>query len=186
MQYLLPCECGQKHRLTASQAGQSLPCSCGASLHAPAFRDLKNLEVAPEESKKKRSAGGTWNPLQGAAFGLGAGLIGVSAVCLAMVSLYLGGLHPQEPVLNPEFLKHFLAEIDTNTPEKNLDVWHKEIIEEGLSRPGRPVYLVHQHLEQRLFLFRRIFYGVLVMGIVSLLASFVIKNPRGRKKPHQS
>ena len=41
--YLLPCACGEKTPVTASQAGQSVHCSCGAQLEVPTLRGLRDL-----------------------------------------------------------------------------------------------------------------------------------------------
>jgi hypothetical protein len=45
--YLLPCNCGNKVRVDAGQAGAKVPCSCGQQLLVPTFRALKELEAAP-------------------------------------------------------------------------------------------------------------------------------------------
>jgi len=61
-QYYLPCACGQKHLVNSAQAGQTLTCACGATLHVPTLRGLAALEVAPEARPQPRSA---WGPRQG-------------------------------------------------------------------------------------------------------------------------
>jgi len=45
--YLLPCTCGRQIVVEPRQAGQMIPCACGASLQAPTLLDMTALEPAP-------------------------------------------------------------------------------------------------------------------------------------------
>src|SRR5947209_2018237 len=49
--YLLPCQCGEKLQVDASESGLIMKCGCGASLEVPTMRGLAQLErVTVEES----------------------------------------------------------------------------------------------------------------------------------------
>lgn len=53
--YLLPCECGEKARITSVQAGETVQCpGCGGKLTAPPFREIKQLEVADSSRRRRR------------------------------------------------------------------------------------------------------------------------------------
>jgi hypothetical protein len=42
--YLLPCQCGEKLQVDASESGLVMKCRCGASLEVPTMRGLSRLE----------------------------------------------------------------------------------------------------------------------------------------------
>ena len=46
--YLLPCACGQKLRVRTRQAGEEVTCQCGAVVHVPTMRGLRQLEMAKD------------------------------------------------------------------------------------------------------------------------------------------
>lgn len=46
--YLLPCSCGQKLRVRSRQAGEEVTCACGAVVHVPTIRGLKQLETVKD------------------------------------------------------------------------------------------------------------------------------------------
>jgi hypothetical protein len=64
MDYLLTCECGEKIRVTRSQAGQEFLCTCGRALRVPTLRGLADLPVvgepAAETTSSERTAWGGW------------------------------------------------------------------------------------------------------------------------------
>jgi hypothetical protein len=62
--YLLPCACGEKTPVTASQAGQSVRCSCGAQLEVPTLRGLRDLAQGDSVARPAR----TWNNRHRATF----------------------------------------------------------------------------------------------------------------------
>jgi hypothetical protein len=83
MQYLLPCECGQKLPVDASQAGLRIRCTCGAQPQVPTLRGLATLErvTAPTGGRRPSS----WGPRQAVAF-LGLSIFTVAAA--AAVALW--------------------------------------------------------------------------------------------------
>ena len=69
IKYLLECPCGEKISVSASQAGQTVRCTCGKEREVPTLLELKKLETI-EETPSKRSFGGeekpsNWGPVQG-------------------------------------------------------------------------------------------------------------------------
>ncbi len=50
IRYLVPCTCGRKHPVEATQAGQTLQCPCGQAVSVPTLQQLKGLprEEHPE------------------------------------------------------------------------------------------------------------------------------------------
>ena len=57
MQYLLPCQCGQKLPVDASQAGLRVRCACGAEPQVPTLRGLAALERATATSSAATAPG---------------------------------------------------------------------------------------------------------------------------------
>src|SRR3954466_947072 len=67
--YLLPCTCGQKVRIANAQAGGKVACGCGKSLAVPTLRGLRELELAPPETRSAASPG--WSRVHGGFFASG-------------------------------------------------------------------------------------------------------------------
>jgi hypothetical protein len=53
--YLLPCRCGQQIVVEPRQAGETVACTCGATLSIPTLLDIKNLDPAPQADPAKTS-----------------------------------------------------------------------------------------------------------------------------------
>jgi hypothetical protein len=51
VQYLLPCQCGQKTPVDSTKAGQTIECECGAQLDIPTLGGLKKLQQVAQESR---------------------------------------------------------------------------------------------------------------------------------------
>lgn len=82
--YLVPCTCGQQHRVRSSQAGEQLTCQCGATVSVPTIRGLKQLKTVDDEIVTP-SAAPMW---QGPAFAVGVLALFAGAILLAANSLY--------------------------------------------------------------------------------------------------
>jgi len=63
--YLLPCVCGQKLPVSATQAGESIQCTCGANLTVPSLSELADLELAPSTSARRKRRKRPWSKRQG-------------------------------------------------------------------------------------------------------------------------
>ena len=83
-QFLLPCSCGQKVRVSNAQAGGEVYCVCGKSLSVPTLRGLRQLEPAPAERVAKREL--RWTPTHGAIF---AGALLVATASVAILGFHL-------------------------------------------------------------------------------------------------
>lgn len=180
MQYLLPCECGRKIPVAASQAGETVVCECGRSLSAPKLRELRQLDTQTIEDDSPRGA--AWSPLQGGLFVAGAVVLLISILALAYTGLQRGSLTTEKPEFNPEFVQQILADIDNNSPAENLDVWRHEILAHGLERPGDPAYLVHREADELLIRRLIIFGAAATIGLALIIAAFVLR-PRPAEKP---
>jgi hypothetical protein len=75
-EYLLPCSCGQRLRVSTSQAGQTLRCACGAELEVPTLRHLRELERAAAPAAGRPS----WDHRQRVGFVLAVVTLGALAV----------------------------------------------------------------------------------------------------------
>jgi hypothetical protein len=91
-EYLLPCSCGQKLAVSARQAGESVRCSCGATLEVPTLRGLDTLERAAAPA----APGRTWGDRQRAVF-----LLVVAALAAASIAGYLALILPADPTPPP-------------------------------------------------------------------------------------
>ncbi len=78
--YLLPCSCGQKIAVEPRQAGQTISCTCGASLEVPSLVQVKRLDKAepePGEVRRDEAERRSWGAYEGLA------LLGVVILLLA-------------------------------------------------------------------------------------------------------
>ncbi|MFO0899933.1 MAG: hypothetical protein U0836_21080 [Pirellulales bacterium] len=110
-QYYLPCACGQRHLVSAAQAGQTLTCVCGATLDVPTLRGLAALEVVPERASAPRSS---WGPRQGVM--LVAALLVVAALLTA--AWLRNQSQPGVALTSSE-----AATMDNLTPAESLQAW---------------------------------------------------------------
>jgi hypothetical protein len=98
--YLLPCLCGQKLRVNATQAGETVQCTCGASLTVPSLRELPNLELAPSTTANRKSRKRPWSKRQGWIL-LGAFLVAAAVGLLGFLQLTrprLAGIESLSPI----------------------------------------------------------------------------------------
>jgi hypothetical protein len=176
MRYFLPCSCGRKIPLSATQAGETLRCECGKSLTAPTLRELRQLEPAADTAPapRRRLA---WSPTQGVLFALGGVLVLVAGVILGMTAFQRQQLRTDKPRIIPESMDVYLAEIDTNTPLQNFEVWQTEILQEGLQRQP-PEYVLHRQVARVLRWIMIIAGTGGAIGLGMIIAAFVLR-PRG-------
>lgn len=171
VQYLLPCSCGKKVRISLSQAGGQAACGCGQSLAIPTLRGIRQLDVALDTA----SAGApTWTKLHGVFF---SGGVLLAAVGAALIAYYLfmyariGGLAVDR---TPEVLKASSEQIDTLSPLQSLEVWSHEIIEEGLGEPQAPYWIAAKQQIAGYFTIIKLSSVALLLGsAIALLAMFV-------------
>jgi len=138
--YLLPCSCGQKTRITAAQAGAAVVCVCGSRLSAPTLRGLRQLEIAPEKPRAKTA--GRWSSVHGALFASGLSIASIGLLFLAFYGLryvQLGG-HPIMRDITDQVVKAEQARIDKLTPVEALAEW-SENVKDGLGEPEEPPWV---------------------------------------------
>jgi len=138
--YLLPCSCGQKLRVTAAQAGAQVACVCGSNLSVPTLRGLRQLEIAPPESTAKSA--GHWSAVHGALFASGLLIASIGLLFLAFYGLryvQLGG-HPIMRDITDQVVKAEQLRIDKLTPVEALAEW-SENVKEGLGEPEEPPWV---------------------------------------------
>lgn len=94
--YLLPCSCGKKVSVSASQSGLMAACECGRQLEVPTRGGLLKLEQVPGgPSLGSRPPRPTWGPRQGLLF-----LGSVAAVIFLSAALYVYANPPKDIVLD--------------------------------------------------------------------------------------
>jgi hypothetical protein len=116
--YLVPCpSCGKQLPVSASQAGQSVACVCGASVEAPTLRRLRELPAAPDALPAVRR----WGARQG---------IVTAGIAAAAVALGLAGYltaiapSPEAPFRAADFQELITPRIDEVTPAQAWSMWH--------------------------------------------------------------
>jgi hypothetical protein len=157
--YLLPCSCGQQVVIEPRQAGETIPCFCGAPLQVPTLLDMAALDPAPPELAATPPAP-TWgwkHRLQ------------LSGVVLLLLAIILGVLlHFERPIapfdtINPEQLQQDARKL---TPSRTWDIW--EMMKQGLDRR------TDQKYADAMFRFRvwqAAVAGVALCGIAMIVAS---------------
>jgi hypothetical protein len=141
--FLLPCSCGQRVRVAASQAGGRVACVCGKSLDVPTMRGVRQLEPAPAESKV--AARPAWSPVHGAAFAAGLAMAGIGLVLIAFYLLQYARVVGHTRDFSPEVLAAEAAHIDRLTPLELLSEW-SEVLEHGLGEPSAPPWVTAQKM----------------------------------------
>jgi len=140
MEYLLPCSCGQKTRITAAQAGAQVRCDCGKSLSVPTLRGIRQLETVPPQANAKSAT--TWSPIHGGLFASGLATASIGIVFLALFGLrYIQlGWHPITHDFTAEVVKAEQERIDKLTPTEALTEWTEEV-KGGLGEPEEPPWV---------------------------------------------
>ena len=173
--YLLPCSCGEKIAVDASQAGEQVRCVCGANLDVPSLRGLRQLETAEAaEPLPARSQPNAWGLRQGLRL---AGTLLMVAGLLPALLLYTQ--IPEEPVFDQQLnLELNLRRIDEMTVDQTWMVWKQDVLGPGLME--YPMQAREAYLAQRSFLLRWITFSLSIaaIGIVLAIAGLAM-----RKRP---
>src|SRR5689334_780477 len=83
--FVVPCSCGEKFRVRASQAGEQLTCKCGATVSVPTIRGLRQLETVTDEQAVPATTASRW---QGPIFATGLLALFVGSVVLLGTALF--------------------------------------------------------------------------------------------------
>jgi hypothetical protein len=161
--YLLPCRCGQNVVLEPRQAGETVVCSCGATLTAPTMLKITALEPAPDETDD--AAGGTsWGWQQRLVMiGSLAGSVGAVA---ALVLLLFGRPIAAADVMDPARL---LLVTQTFQPAQTWFYWNQA--KQGLDRRADQQYaaaLTQFHIWETVACL------ILLAGVAAVVAGIVI------------
>jgi hypothetical protein len=130
--YLLPCQCGERFQVDASESGLVKQCHCGATLEVPTLRGLARLEkVVVEEAAPRRPWGGAQ---RGMVIG---GLIAVIGVAMT-IYWHVKRLPQPEEFLSPQDafrlgVPNDLSWVDDHVANV-LQLWYR-IEAEGLQAP---------------------------------------------------
>jgi len=135
--YLLPCSCGQKLRVTAAQAGGRVTCSCGKSLPVPTLRGLRQLQSAPAEAAGRSAK---WTQWHGLAFSGGLAIATVGAVLIAFFALRYARVAGWTLDRSDVIIAAESGQIDKLSPTQMLSEWSK-LVEEGLGEQGKPIWV---------------------------------------------
>ena len=173
-QYLLPCSCGQKTRITAAQAGEQVACACGKTLSVPTLRGIKQLEIAPDAST--RTDARSWTPIHGVIFAVG---LAIAAVGLVLVAYY-GLLYAQiDKRYTRDYTDAFVqaerARIEKLSLNETFDEWSKNVTE-GLGEREPPPWLAVQKVVARYLSFVK--GGAITILAGCLLAAVALLIPR--------
>ncbi len=159
--YLLPCPCGRQIVVEPRQAGQTIPCGCGALLQIPTLLDMNALEPAPPESVSEplRSTWGFRHRLR---------LLGIVLVLTALV----GGawLYRERPIsrfdaIDPAHIRQTAQKLP---PSRTWEIW--ETMKQGLDRRTDQQYADDM---EKFYLWQAFFVGIAVIGIALIAAGMV-------------
>jgi len=134
--YLLPCECGKRIAIDASQAGQQIACECGELLEVPTLRGVRALEPVPETTPPLRQAG-EWNSSRGVIF---AGSLILSVIGAAISYFGYEGLQATPNITREAETESFEKAIDDMSLDEVYEMW-KEVRNHGLGPRGQNVFV---------------------------------------------
>jgi len=164
MRYLLPCSCGRKLPIHASQAGERVLCTCGADVEVPTMREIAALEQDRSERVAARLA---------VRWGLRQRLFLAGAV-LALAGVLLGAVC--------YYFRPVRLDVADYPPWMALNLWM--VLERGIDRPPHPMETAFQ---QHLHDYRQwmgVAAALAVLGLLTMAGSLVADRVvAGRLKP---
>jgi hypothetical protein len=174
-EFLLPCSCGKKVRIALAQAGGKATCVCGKRLDVPTMRGIRVLEVAPPDSPATQPL--VWTATHGALFSGGLVLAAVGVVLIAFYLFRYAQIGGYAVDRSGDVIQAMSTQIDGVTPSQALEVWQKEILEEGLGEPQTPYWVTAKERVSEYFWWIKFGAGALVLGVLTAIATLLI----GRK-----
>jgi hypothetical protein len=168
VQYLLPCPCGQQIVVEPRQAGEMIPCSCGAAVQVPTLLEMTGLEPAASEPVAQR-APPAWGLKQQLRL---VGSIVVLAGCVGAVWLYIERPISRFDMITPEQIQETARNL---TPSRSWETW--EMMKQGLDRRTDQRY---EAAVDRFRLWRLVVGGTALIGVALIVAGAV--GARERKK----
>lgn len=179
--YLLPCTCGKKIEVDASQSGLNVRCECGAESTVPTLRGLKELEraSAPPADRRSEPPVSNWGARQALMFLGVLILLGAGVPAALQIATY-----PKPPELVPNFEELNREDIDQATLMQTFELWRnlrKDFSEEG-ELPAMHGYLVMAETARIRLIFLGLIGGI---GVALAIAGFAIK-PAVAREPEYS
>jgi hypothetical protein len=180
--YLLPCNCGNKIRVDAGQAGAKVLCSCGQQLTVPTFRVLRELEGAPAApaaaaAREERP----WSAGRGMLFSAGL-LISVIAAVLICYHLFIYlQLRDGGEYIRLDHLEQMRHGVEHMTPLELLTDF-QQMAKAGLTVDGVPPWSQVTAVRDNSFRWLMGALAALVVGLVSLAGS-LLGSARRTKSP---
>jgi hypothetical protein len=162
-EYLLPCNCGRTHQVSARRAGESIECECGSKLDVPAMRELRRLEPVAAVAARPKSV---WGPRQGLMF---VGLLMLVASLAGCGYFYFVTMPPPTDFVPSQ------AQLDNTRPEDAWQYW--SIVRKGMPLNPPPDALEVLRRTYRAQLGIRVTLGLAVAGL-ALAASGLLFKPR--------
>jgi hypothetical protein len=177
--YLLPCACGQMHRVAPAQAGGQVTCGCGQSLSVPTLRGIRELQPAPETGPAKTAPG--WSRIHGAIFALS---LVAAAAGLCMVGYYvlfysLASQYTTDETDAYIALEEEQSPIDQLTPLTALEEWNRQVLH-GLGPQGMPPWIAARMSAARYLYWAK--FGGCLLAAGALIAIATLFIGRGRKQ----
>jgi hypothetical protein len=177
--YLLPCACGQLHRVSPAQAGGQVDCQCGQRLTIPTLRGLRDLKPAPESAPAKTAPG--WSRVHGAIFALSL-LVAAAGLGISGYFLFYYGLASQFTKDETDVVianAELESPIDRMTPLAALEEWKTGVLP-GLRQEVLPNWIAARTSAARYLYWAKIGGCLLAAGAVGAVATLFIG--RGRKQ----
>lgn len=178
-QYLMPCDCGAKITVTASQAGDQLVCECGKNLDVPSFTDLRHLEPTADPTDRTDHKRRTWTHLQALLF-TGGLLTAVAASGGIGFATYLRSQIDTTDTIET-IADDYLKFLDQRSPTELLEIWGN-IRNKGLTDVRTleiPEYVVNQQNYQRLTQLIYLAATAVAIGIGMTVTSLLLR-PRDK------
>ncbi|MFK7736981.1 MAG: hypothetical protein AB8B50_13180 [Pirellulaceae bacterium] len=179
MEYLLTCHCGKEHRVTKSQAGQELPCSCGASVKIPTLRALtalpaidatsENDDTKSAKQSRSREKSPAWSGWRGPALAI--------SVLLLLISTITTGYWISQALRNDVgvstevFIEGSDEAIDSYGPGELSVAWN-DFQQIGLKTRTAPTFhLYNVYVEEQ---WTKAKFGGIAIGVLALLTVSII------------
>jgi hypothetical protein len=172
-QYLLPCACGQQHRVAPAQAGELVRCGCGKSLLVPTLRGLRALEPAPESGPSRTAPG--WSRVHGAIFAVSLLVImaGLALTACSLVLYTLVSRHTTDQTSAVVANAEAERPTDKLTPLTALAEWQTEVLP-GLRQQVEPHWISAQKAAARYLFWTKVGGCLIAAGLLPALGTLFI------------
>jgi hypothetical protein len=167
--YLLPCRCGQRLEVDASQSGLTVSCSCGESLVVPTLRGLRKLERTGSEPEPRHFA---WGAREGTiVIGI---LITAAGLGLALWFWFSPPPHPSDIIVVE----------GGSVPSRPADVFrfYTEVKKQGFDDTIPPLVQAYERYAELHRLGMVIFFVIAGAGMLTIVMAFVAYGPSRRPR----